>query len=100
MGRDVDHGTTATGHGSGAKARSIAAGGWLEDHVSFGGLFLAGDRDADDPAVVDHVGADEALALEHGVPAMEPQRLGNQDESIARAGPGRGTARPPCRQRR
>ncbi len=50
---------------------------------SFGGLFLAGDWDADDPPVVHHVRADEALALEHGVPAMEPQCLGNQDESIA-----------------
>ena len=39
--------------------------------------------DADDPAVVDHVGADEPLAVEDRLAAMEPERLGDQHEPVA-----------------
>ena len=43
-----------------------------------------GDGDADDLAVKDHVGADKSLALKHGMPAMEPDGLGDEHKAVAR----------------
>ena len=56
----------------------------LADQLGSAGFVLAGDGDADDLAVEDHVGADESLALEDGVPAMEPDGLGDEHEPVAR----------------
>ena len=50
-----------------------------------GRFLLPDERDADDLAVEDHVGADEALALEDGVPAVQPVGLADEHEPIAGA---------------
>ena len=48
-------------------------------------LALAVSVDADDLGVKDHVAADEPLTFEYRLTAMQPRRLGDQDEPVARA---------------
>src|SRR4051812_9589889 len=53
---------------------------------SFGGRrprLVAGQRYADDPAVVHHVTVDEPLSLEDGLAAVDPDRLGDQHEAVS-----------------
>ena len=95
--RDIDGGASAamvravsSRVGSGGIRQWIAAGRRRSRRVAvpggsatrFRGFRLA-DGHADDLAVEDHVGADESLAIEHGVPAMQPNGLGDENEAVA-----------------